>query len=95
MIACDIVVQVSPEAFDPVMIGTVGWKVARSLAHGDGLINLEINIEKPGGATIVLNFHRSSSESDKLLEWLTVPIDEVKEQGESLLQELPGVMSEA
>ena len=66
-------------------LADAGWTIVRreltrALDAEPGRINLEIKEEDDDQSiTIVLNFHRHSSEHADLIEWLSTPVDRIKE----------------
>ncbi len=54
-------------------------EIQRSLSWEDGSINLQIKKQKSKKYKILLNFDRKSSDSNKLKDWLKIPIEKVQD----------------
>ena len=60
--------------------------IRRSLAFGEGQINLSIEYKTDGACAILCNFHLGSRAPEQLKVWLSKPISEVEDKAESLLK---------
>ena len=68
-----------------------GRKLNRSVTYKEGLINFELNWHQSEGVAIIFNFHLSSSDVEKLKSWLQVPIADLREKAQIIINALPGV----
>jgi hypothetical protein len=84
----DVVLEMVSSSFDEVL-SDADFKIEsgmtrRSLGLDGGRVNLEVAWGEPEGATLVLNFHRDSSDHDELMKWLE-KIDDFFRVAEKLL----------
>lgn len=66
----------------------------RSLVYKEGLLNLRLDVGTDGTTSIEFNFHKDSTTQVELESWLSVPISEIQNQVETILNALPGVIYE-
>lgn len=63
----------------------------RTVDFRDGVINLEIGIGEGGQLDVVFNFHRASNDQGELESWLEIPMDELRQRVESLVERILNV----
>ena len=73
-----------------VDLDILGRAQHRSVAYKDGIVNIDMRVDRDGGAIVQFNFHLASDCADKLKEWLRVPVEDVRKTVQSILDQLPG-----
>ncbi|MBE3123533.1 MAG: hypothetical protein IMZ55_00510 [Acidobacteria bacterium] len=66
-------------------------KIQRGLEFEAGRLNLILEQETAGACVFQCNFHRNSRQRAELIEWLSLPVDRVREQVERLLGQVLGL----
>lgn len=67
------------------------WITRRSLEHGKGLLNLDIQQSDTAETLIEFNFHRQSTDISALREWLETPCEDIKTICSAILKDIAGL----